>query len=126
MLKLFSTDDDRQQPWEYLPAGAITPKYGMALRINAGVLALASGIQAPEYVSMRQEEASVSAGDIIPVIKVHPDQIWETEAPSASLTVGVKYTLAADGMSITSTSTSGVATVIAQDPSDYTVRVRFQ
>jgi hypothetical protein len=31
MFTVYSTDDGRNLPVEYLPAGAITPKLGMAL-----------------------------------------------------------------------------------------------
>lgn len=124
MFKLYSTDDNRQQPWEYLPCGAITPKYGMALRMNAGQLALASGSALPEYICMREEAGSVASGTIIPVIKTQKDQVYETEAPSG-LTPGTAYTVAGSGLSITSTASSGVFIVSEQDAADYTVRGRF-
>lgn len=37
---------------EYLPAGAITPKVGMALTQTGGNLAVASGTTTPTYISM--------------------------------------------------------------------------
>lgn len=39
---------------EYLPAGAITPKVGMALTQTGGNLAVASGTTTPTYISMVQ------------------------------------------------------------------------
>lgn len=114
----YQNEDGRVAPWEYLPCGAITPKLGMALVQSSGNLAIAAGTTKPTYISMCEKSAAYTAGDIIPVIKVQPDQVFETTA-SASLSgvnVGDKVTLhASNGCHVTGTKTSGVATIVAKD-----------
>jgi hypothetical protein len=67
-------------PWEYLPADAITPKVGMLLEFNTstGRLKVCSqGI--PQYISMAEHSSDVSAGTLIPVIKIEKDTVYETQ-----------------------------------------------
>lgn len=114
MFRVFKTDDGRNCPIEYLPAGAITPKLGMALTVSAGKLAVATGTTRPAYISMTEKEAAVTAGTVIPVIRVSEDIIYETEN-SASFTgvnVGSKVTLDSTGTKVTATTTDGVAEVV--------------
>lgn len=111
---IHSTDDGRVLPWEYLPAGAITPKVGMALTQSSGNLALASGTTAPTYISMTERDTACTAGDLIPVVRVQKDTVYETTlaASGASLKVGDRVTLHTDGMQVTATTTSGVAEIV--------------
>lgn len=111
---IHSTDDGRVLPWEYLPAAAITPKVGMALAQTSGNLALASGTTKPTYISMRDQATALTAGDLIPVVRVQPDVIFETELSAAgtSLKVGQKVTIATDGLRVTATTTDGIAEII--------------
>jgi len=105
-------------PWEMLPAGAITPKVGMALIQSSGNLAIATGTNAPTYISMCEKESACTAGDMIPVIRVDHDTIYETtnSASFASIKKGDKVTLhASDGLQVTATKTSGVAEVVDFD-----------
>lgn len=114
MFRVFKTDDGRNCPIEYLPAGAITPKLGMALTVSAGKLAVATGTTRPAYISMTEKGAAVTAGTVIPVIRVSEDIIYETEN-SASFTgvnVGSKVTLDSTGTKVTATTTDGVAEVV--------------
>lgn len=118
-------------PLEYLPCGAITPKAGMALIQSSGNLAIATGTNKPTYISMVEKDAAVSAGTLIPVIKVLPNIIFETtnSASLSSANVGAKVTLhASSGLQITGTTTSGVATIVSKDgdAADSKVRVRFE
>lgn len=129
---IHSTDDGRACPWEYKPASAIQPKIGMALVESSGKLAIATGTTKPTYISMTQTGAAVTAGTIIPVIKVQPDIVFETTclftSPTTMPNDGDKVTLhASDGMSVTGTTTSGVFTIVAHDgtASGDTVRGRF-
>ena len=126
---IHSTDDGRVLPWEYLPAGAITPKVGMALTQTSGNLALASGTTKPTYISMREQETALTAGDLIPVVRVQPDTIYETELSAAgtSLKVGQKVTVATDGLRVTATTTDGIAEIveILDTAIGGKVRVRF-
>lgn len=126
---IHSTDDGRVLPFEYLPAGAITPKIGMALKMSSGVLALCSGTNKPEYVSMEKHDAALTSGTIIAVVKVQPDVIWETtfSASASGVDPGDAVTIAADGLRVTATESSGVATVVSKEgsASGDKVRVRF-
>lgn len=111
---IHSTDDGRVLPWEYLPASAITPKVGMALTQSSGNLALASGTTKPTYISMREQGTALTAGDLIPVVRVQPDVVWETELSAAgtSLKIGQKVTIATDGLRVTATTTDGIAEIV--------------
>ena len=103
---------------EYLPAGAITP-----------VIGLASGTTVPAYICQRTQEATLTAGDILPVIRVLPDMIFATtwSVAASSVHIGDKVTLSADGLQVTATTTSGVAEVVGMDgtAAGDTVYVRF-
>lgn len=128
-FKIHSIDDNRVPGIEYLPAGAITPKVGMALVMSSGQLALATGANAPTYISMCERESACTAGDIIPVIRVNHDMIFETEfsAAATSVKLGSKVTLNTDALKVTATTTSGVAEVVYMDgtASGSMCRVRF-
>lgn len=127
---IHSVDDGRNIPIEYLPCSAITPKIGMALVMSSGKLAIAAGTNKPAYICMTEKSAAVTAGDIIPVIRVDSDIIFETEfsATATSINIGDKVTLhASDGMRVTATTTNGVAEVVYMDgtASGSMCRVRF-
>ena len=126
----YSNEDGRVPPWEYLPCSAITPKLGMALVQSSGNLAIATGTNKPTYISMLEAESAVSAGDLIPVIRVLPDQIFEctNSASLSSVNIGQKVTLhASNGLQVTGTTSSGVAEIVAKDgdASGSRVLVRF-
>lgn len=114
---------------EYLEAGAITPKVGLALTVTSGKLAVASGAVKPSYICLAEADTAVTAGTVIPVARVLPDEIFETTASAAltSINVGDKVTLSADGMQVTATKTDGVAEIVYIDGTAVgdTVRVRF-
>ena len=75
MFKIYSVDDGRNVPIEYLPASAITPKMGLALTQTGGQLAVASGTTAPSYICMCERTEACEAGEIIPVLRVGRDII---------------------------------------------------
>lgn len=129
MFLIHSIDDGRDAPLAYLPAGAITPKVGLALTQSSGLLAVASGTTKPSYISMTQRPAAVASGTVIPVIRVGDDMIFETvfSASASSVKLGDKVTIASDGLRVTATTTSGVAEVVGMDgtASGSAVRVRF-
>ena len=126
---IYSTDDGRVLPWEYLPAGAITPKVGMALTMSGGNLAAATGTTAPAYICMREQDTALAAGDLIPVVRVQHDTIYETELSAAgtSLKAGQKVTIATDGLRCTATTTDGIAEIveILGTAAGDKIRVRF-
>ena len=135
---LHSIDDGHVPAWEYLPVAAIKPKMGMALTQSSGNLAIATGVTAPTYISMVEKSTTCSAGDIIPVIRVTKDMIFETtfSATATSIQRGDKVSLhASSGLQITANKTEtidskpvpGVAEIVSMDgtASGSTVRVRF-
>lgn len=129
MFLLHSVDGGIVPAWEYLPCGAIQPQVGLALTMTSGNLAIASGTTAPSYISMREEEKAVTAGYVIPVIKVRDHIVFETtfSAAATSIKVGDKVTISSDGTQVTATKTGGVAEVVAMDgtTAGSKVRVRF-
>lgn len=130
MFKLHSYDgSEKIAGIEYLPCSAITPKVGTALIQSSGNLALATGSNAPTYISMCEKSAACTAGDIIPVIRVNHDMIFETtfSADPTSINIGDKVTLHSDGEQVTATTTNGVAEVVYMDgtASGAMCRVRF-
>ena len=134
----YNDGSNRPQALEYLPAGAITPKKGLARKWDGGQLELLSGgTTKPEYICMCEKSAAVTAGTIIPVLKVNPDMVFETElsvdGDSSAPKLGTLQTIASDGLRVTKTTTNGTARVvglIATDSNGYgaagdTVYVRF-
>jgi len=128
-FKIHSMDGGRVPGIEYLPASAITPKVGMALVQTNGQLALATGANAPTYISMCEKDSACTAGEIIPVIRVGKDMILETTfaAAATSVKLGSKVTLHTDGLQVTATTTNGVAEIVYMDgtASGSMCRVRF-
>jgi len=127
---IHSVEHGRVPAWEYLPCSAITPKVGMAMTQTSGNLAVATGTTKPTYICMCERSAAVTAGEIIPVIRVNEDIIFETtfSASASSIKLGDKVTLhASSGLQVTATTSSGVAEVVGMDgtASGDTVRVRF-
>ena len=121
-------DGGRNPGHEYLPAGAIVPKAGMALTMTGGKLAVASGAAVPRYISMIEKGEALTDGDIIPVMRVLPDMIFETtfQAAASAVAPGAKVTLHTDGLQVTAT-TGGAAEVVSMDgtAAGSKVRVRF-
>lgn len=114
----YSNEDGRAAPWEYLPCSTITPKIGMALVQSNGKLAIATGTNKPVFISMKEKDSACADGEIIPVIRVQPDQVFEctNSASLSSVNIGQKVTLhASNGLQITGTTSSGVARLVAKD-----------
>ena len=127
-FKIYSTDDNRVPGIEYLPASTITPKVGMALTMSSGKLAVASGSSTPLYISVIEKSRACKSGEIIPVIRVGKDIIFETSfsVDPSSLNVGDKVTIDSSGMNVTATKTSGVAEIVYMDmDAGAMCRVRF-
>ena len=116
----FSTEDGHVPAFAYLPAGAITPKIGMALTLSGGLLAAAAGSTKPAYICMCEKDSAVEAGTLLPVIRVTADLSLRTtcSASFADRKVGDKVTIAAGGMQVTAATASGTATVTAIEGTD--------
>lgn len=104
-IKYFKLDDGRVPPHEYLPAGAITPKWGMALVMEGGTLVAASGADVPEYLCMCEYTDVVPEGTTIPVTRVDEDIIYlaPLSAAGTALKEGDRVTISADGLAVTAT-----------------------
>ena len=129
MFLIHTVEGGHIPAFKYLPAGAITPKVGLALVQTNGNLALATGTTKPTHICMLEKDSALTAGEIIPVIDVTPELILETtcSASFASIKKGDKVTIANDAAQVTNTKTGGVATVVAGDgvASGEKVLVRF-
>lgn len=129
MFKIYSIDDGRNAPVEYLPVSAMTPKAGMAMVQEGGLLVPATGTEKPTYICMREDAAAVEAGKQIPVCRVQGDMVFETVAAAdmSAVKQGDKVTISTDGMGVTATTASGVAEIVAMDGTaeGSCVRVRF-
>jgi hypothetical protein len=124
-----STGDHRVPVNKMLPCGAITPKVGMAMVLTAGQLGIASGTTKPTHICVEEHEAAVAAGTLIHVHQVEPDITFGVplSVAGASLKVGQKVTIAADGLAVTATTENGVAQIekICGTGVDDLVHVRF-
>ncbi len=116
MFMPYKNNDGARDPYEYLPCSGITPKLGMAMVPNAsGQLAIATGTNAPTYISVFDSENAVAAGTIIPVVRVNKRTIYKTtlSASGSNLKIGNKVTLhTSNGMQVTATTTDGVAEIV--------------
>lgn len=128
-FQIHTLADGRSTAIEYLPAGAITPKMGMALYQTGGNLAIAAGSTKPTYICLCERDAALKAGEVIPVTRVLADVIYETtlSASGSSLKRGDKVTIAAGGEQVTATTTEGVAEIVEIEDTAVggKVRVRF-
>ena len=110
-----SNSDGRVPPWKYLPAtGSTKPDIGLALVLSSGKLAKASGTTKPTYICMMEAPAAVAEGTLIPVIEVERDMVFEVtnSASLAGVNIGQAVTISSDGLQITATTSSGVATIV--------------
>ena len=92
----------------------------MALVQSGGNLTTASGTTAPTYISMCEKDSACAAGDIIPVIRVNKDMMFETafSASATALKLGDKVTINTDGLTVTATKTNGVAEIVYMEGMD--------
>lgn len=98
------------------PTDGETYQVGEALKLASGKVTLCSGAVAPSHVCV----GPVDDNGVVPCVEVQKYMEFETTlgvAPADSATVGVgdKVTLHADGMQVTATKTSGVAEVTGID-----------
>ena len=120
---------NQSEPWELVPAKTgLTLEPGVAMVYAGGALQKATGATAPTHICMEKVSAT-EEGQMIHAERVRPETEYETElsVASASIAVGAKYTIDANGEKITATTEGGVATVTAFDgtAAGSKVRVRF-
>lgn len=128
-FKVQYTDDGRVSPSNICRAGRLRPRLAWRWFRQAATLPLPKARTNPAYISMCERETACAAGDLIPVIRVHEDMVFETtfSAAATSVKLGDKVTLhASSGMEVTAT-TGGACEVVGMDGAAVgdTVRVRF-
>lgn len=104
----------RPQSIEWLPAAAITPKVGMALYWNGGNLALCSGTNKPEYISLVERGAALTAGDLIPVLHVTSEWVFavQLQGTDSSTVPGATVGIHTDGLRVTKYNANGKAKLV--------------
>lgn len=116
-------------PWEYLAAAAGTYQVGQLLSITGGKLTAitAASTTTPAYVCMA--DATVADGELLPVVRVNEDAIYETtlSAAAASAKVGTKLEVSAGGLEAdaAATGTFEVVAIMEGTAKGDTVRGRF-
>lgn len=114
MFSIKKLDTGLSAPFDYLPGTAAEAIVaGEALVLTAGKLTKCGATAAPAYVSV----GPVNTDGIVPVVKVQPYMEFATtlSAAGTALNLGDKVTLSADGLQVTATTTSGVATITRMD-----------
>lgn len=128
-FKIYSIDAALTRSIEYLPASALVPVSGMAMKLDGGLLKAVSASDKPDYICLREQEKALEAGDVLPVIRVGADIIFETEteANMSEVKIGTKVTVNPDDMTVTATE-GGSAEIVGMEATNYgtyIVRVRF-
>ena len=122
-----SMDVGQTPPIEYRQAAAEEDVVlGEALVTNAsGLLTKCGATAKPEFMAVGPQDEQ----DVVPVVRVQDYQVWRTQlsAAGADLKPGSKVTLDADGLRVTATTESGVASIVALEGTaeGESVRVRF-
>ena len=92
--------DSALQPWEYLPAAAGSYKVGQLLNVTDGKLTALSAVSktTPPYLCMA--EKTVAANELLPVLRVTNDAIFETQlsAEAAAAKIGSLLEVSAGGL----------------------------
>ena len=105
-FRLYRTDDGTMPGWEYLPCSAVRPAVGLCMKLNGSTGKLVIS-DTPQYISMREEYANVIDGTVIPVMKIHADQVWETQLDGdCALKIGAAVDVSADGLLVDADSTA--------------------
>jgi len=113
MFGLFKMDKANTPIIKQLTPAAATYAVGevAAVAPATGYLTKVSGTNAPEYVVV--EKGTKTTADTISVQPIYKDQEYLTTlAVNGTLVPGTKVTIHTDSASVTSTTTSGVATVV--------------
>lgn len=129
LLKIENARQNVPEP-EYLPVTASEEvALGEALVLTSGKLTKCGATTAPTFIAMRSCAAD-DTNRAIPVCRVESNQLYEVETSDdcSAAVVGSKVTLHTDGLQVTATTTSGVATIVdlngAEDAGDKII-VRF-
>lgn len=100
MFTPHKSDTGAVPPWEYLGAAAGEYKAGQLLQLSGGKLAAITAAckTTPPYLCMADMTAENE--ELVPVIRVSDDMIYETQlsAAAASAAVGTKLEVSAGGL----------------------------
>ena len=113
-------------PIKYLPVtSGEDVVLGEALVLSSGKLTKCGATAKPAFIAVGPKNTAGEA----PVIAVQDYMTFETtlQAAGSGLTIGSKVTLHTDGLQVTATTASGVATIVRMDGKAIgdTVQVRF-
>ena len=115
-------------PFEYYAGQIQNLKPGTLLYLNDGKLAVAGGTVKPQFIA--QHTGTIDGTQVIAVEKIKESTIYETTCSAAftSIKIGNKVTTGADGLTVTATTDSGIATVVDYDGTAVgsKVHVRFE
>lgn len=125
MFKFYKSDVVATPANELVPAKeGEAYAVGEALKMDGGAATKASGTDAPAYIAQGPAQ-----GGYVPAVRIIPTMEWETELSVAgtALKAGDKVTLGADGLTVTATTTAGVAEItnILDTAAGGKVRVRL-
>ena len=123
MITIHTIDDGRTPGFVRLPAGAITPKSGMLLKQEEGLLTTATCTDEPGYICVTERETACEEGDEITVTRISPDMTLVTETPEEFTCVsGDKVSIADDGLGISGT-LGGACEIVTTDEERTTFRI---
>ena len=115
---------------EFIEASAIEITEGEALSVNNGKLVKCAQTAKPTFIALETVSAQ-DANRIIPVGRVESNQVYEVPLSvsiTSAVVVGAKLTIGSDALTVTATTTDGVATVVSTNGASVagdTVLVRF-
>lgn len=127
-FKLYTMDVGKTPPIDYVPATEGEAfVLGEALVMKAGAASKCGATTKPTFVCV-----GVAVNGNVPVVRVQDYMVFGTTlsaapADDATIKAGDKLTISAEGLQVTATTASGVATVVAIEGQtvDSAVRVRF-
>ena len=114
LVKIQNGRCNQPEPQKLGVTASETYTLGEALVLTAGALTKCGATAKPTYIAGEDYTAPESGARRLTVYPVSGDMISETAFTAAptSLTDGSVVTLSADGLGVTATTTSGVATVV--------------
>lgn len=103
---------------------------GEALVLTSGKLTKCGATQTPQFIAMNALAANATER-VIPVLRVESVQLYRVpvDADPTALAVGAKVTIGDDATTVTSTTASGVATIVNLNgaaAADDEIYVRFE
>lgn len=115
MFKLIKKDDMGDAPIFLLPTTAEeTYSEGEALVLTSGKLTKCGATASPTHIALKPYFAPATGNLDLPVIRVSSNHVYETTTQDIlTAVVGDKVTLHTDGLKVTTTTTSGVAEIVA-------------